>query len=153
MNVVESINNWGIARGTDKTPITKKLAVYCIVEELLEMLGLHKVMSKQSLKKLADTYAESMLADADMYNANSTEDDVIDALCDINVFTVNFMPRFGFDAQIAMEETVLEISSRLQDPKQAEKWDLYGNDGDKWMKWKEQPEHTLYKADYTKAKL
>jgi hypothetical protein len=52
-----------------------------------------------------------------------------------------------------MEETVLEISSRLQDPKQAEKWDLHGNDGDKWMKWKEQPEHTLYKADYTKAKL
>jgi hypothetical protein len=63
------------------------------------------------------------------------------------------MPRFGFDAQIAMEETVLEISSRLQDPKQAEKWDLHGNDGDKWMKWKDQPENTLYKADYTKAKL
>jgi hypothetical protein len=61
----------------------------------------------------------------------------------------------GYSFDCVMEETLLEIESRLQDPKQKELWDnhpeLAGKT--KWQKWKEQPKETLYKADYSKCKV
>ena len=58
-----------------------------------------------------------------------------------------------FDFKMAMEETIKEISARVQDPIQKSEWELNGSNGQKWEKWKDQPEETLYKADYVKCLL
>lgn len=60
----------------------------------------------------------------------------------------------GFDFKKCMIETLLEIESRQQDPEQIIRWKNQGGSlGEKWQKWREQPEETLYKADYKKCKI
>lgn len=57
----------------------------------------------------------------------------------------------GYNPQLALLETIKEISSRRQDPKQAEQWSLHGASG-KWRKDKNQPKETLYQANYDNAR-
>ena len=78
------------------------------------------------------------------------EEDMIDALCDIIVVATGAIHKLGYDPKLSMIETIKEISSRQQDPQQKEIWEKWGVSG-KWMKNKEQPKDTLYKADYKKA--
>lgn len=60
----------------------------------------------------------------------------------------------GFEFKKCMIETLLEIESRQQDPEQKLRWKNQGGSlGEKWQKWREQPEETLYKADYKKCKI
>lgn len=60
----------------------------------------------------------------------------------------------GFDFIKAMQETLKEINSRVQDPEQKARWESGDRPaGEKWKKWKEQPEETLYKADYESCRL
>ena len=60
----------------------------------------------------------------------------------------------GFDFVQCMNETLLEIESRKQDPEQVIRWEAQGGSlGEKWQKWREQPEETLYKADYKSSKI
>lgn len=58
----------------------------------------------------------------------------------------------GYNPELALMETIKEISSRRQDPKQAEQWRLHGARG-KWHKDKNQPKDTLYKANYDNARI
>jgi hypothetical protein len=85
--------------------------------------------------------------------AISVEEEV-DALCDIIVVAVGALNKLGYQPEFAMDETLKEIESRMQDPDQAEQWDLIGHVplGAKWQKWREQPKDTLYTADYTLCK-
>ena len=78
----------------------------------------------------------------------------IDALCDIIVVAVGALNKLGYPPEFAMSETLKEIESRMQDPDQAEQWDLIGHvpSGVKWQKWREQPKDTLYTANYTLCK-
>lgn len=63
------------------------------------------------------------------------------------VYSRQILEDMGYDYIKCMHETIKEISSRVQDPAQADEWEQNGVSG-KWEKWKEQPEETLYKADY-----
>jgi hypothetical protein len=58
----------------------------------------------------------------------------------------------GFYFEKCMLETIKEISSRRQDPKQFAEWAENGANG-KWIKDKNQDPSTLYKADYESCKL
>lgn len=58
----------------------------------------------------------------------------------------------GYDPYKSMIETIKEISSRKQDPKQAAEWESGKKEG-KWMKDKNQDPSTLYKADYNSCKI
>lgn len=58
----------------------------------------------------------------------------------------------NYNVDLAMEETIKEISSRRQDPEQAHQWSINGPSG-KWQKDKQQDPATLYTADYTKCRL
>jgi hypothetical protein len=62
--------------------------------------------------------------------------------------TIIFMQ---YDFKKCMLETIKEISSREQDPKQAQAWYESGAVG-KWEKNREQDPLTLYIADYTSCK-
>lgn len=64
----------------------------------------------------------------------------------------SMMIELGYDFEKCMLETIKEISSREQDPKQKEEWSKNGPSG-KWQKNKQQNPDTLYKADYESCKL
>lgn len=81
-----------------------------------------------------------------------TSTQMVDALCDIIVVATGAIWKLGYNPNIAMEETLKEISSRQQDPVQKKQWEENGADG-KWKKWVYQLSNTLYKADYSKAEL
>jgi hypothetical protein len=69
----------------------------------------------------------------------------IDALCDIIVFATNAMRIRGYDPNIAMDETLKEISSRTGD---------FNAKTGKWEKFKTPEAMALwYSADYNKALL
>lgn len=62
-----------------------------------------------------------------------------------------FISYYGYLPELAMRETVLEISSRQQSPAQALDWSTNGPSG-KWLKDKSQDPTTLYTADYSKCR-
>lgn len=65
------------------------------------------------------------------------------------------MQSYGYDPVICMQETIKEISSRRQDPKQKEEWQNLRKQGKKPMdKWqKDRSQKDVYKADYSKAQF
>lgn len=75
-----------------------------------------------------------------------------DILIDILKHSKSMMIELGYDFEKCMLETIKEISSREQDPKQKEEWSKNGPSG-KWQKNKQQNPDTLYKADYESCKL
>lgn len=101
-----------------------------------------------------DWYNEYIMLKEELveFSEGETADDGVDALCDIIVVATGAMWKLGYNPNIAMEETLKEISSRQQDPVQKAQWEENGAEG-KWKKWVYQPSNTLYKADYSKAKL
>lgn len=97
-----------------------------------------------SIQEELEEYTEALNA--------SDEHEMVDALADIMVFTANEMALMGYNLDLVMKQVVKEISSRQQSPSQASEWNDYGPSG-KWQKWKEQPENTLYKANFSSCKL
>ena len=98
---------------------------------------------------------EEEVDELDVALLNDDNHEIIDALCDIVVFSINEIEARGYEFEQCMLETIKEISSRKQDPKQKERW---ANDDklkrlQKWKKFKEQDKKTLYKADYSKCKI
>ncbi len=57
-----------------------------------------------------------------------------------------------YDFEKVLNQKILTINSRLQDPKQKKDWIKNGASG-KWEKMKNQPKETLYIANYGKCKL
>ena len=79
----------------------------------------------------------------------TTDDDRIDALCDVIVFAVGAMWKLGYNPDVALDETLKEIESRKQDKQQEQEWFMNGANG-KWQKSRSQVD--MYKADYNRAK-
>ena len=118
-----------------------KVYVANVIEELLEMFSNNKNEIDFLKEEIMDTY----------FNRLHIEKNIIDAIQDIRVFSENQTELMGYDAEIALSETIKEISSREQDPLQKEDWLSNGHDGTKWQKNRNQDRSTLYVADYTKA--
>jgi|GEM_PF-6017703 len=113
-----------------------------IVEETLELMYTPKSVAIEQLQR---DIMEHFVDD-------TTNEEKIDAYCDLIVFSINAIELLGYDAKMAMKETIKEISSRKQNPAQQIIWNLWGWDATKWEKWKEQPTEELYKANYSKCK-
>ena len=75
------------------------------------------------------------------------KDDISHELREILLACVNSVNSLGYDYKKCMIETIKEISSREQDPKQVKEWKEKGISG-KWKKNKNQDKSTLYKANY-----
>ncbi len=71
------------------------------------------------------------------------EHETIDALCDIIVVATGALHKLGYDPELALEETVKEITSRKG---------AFDESIGKWQKDKEQDPTTLYKACYSNAR-
>jgi hypothetical protein len=113
-----------------------------------ERYGLSFDMSKEIVK------LEEELNEMKEAAKNNDLDEFLDGALDCCVIAIGSIRKAGYDPVLALNEVVKEISSRKQDPEQEKKW-LKGNkeSGEKWLKWKDQPKDTLYKADFSKAKL
>ena len=121
-----------------------KIYIENIYEELLEAY-----YTKDFIQEVKQEFKENLLQDDIKV---SSEHEVVDAIADIIVFSINQLELMGYDANKVMNETIKEISSRKQDPVQQEIWFKWGFDGTKWQKDKNQPKDTLYVADYDGCK-
>jgi len=120
-----------------------KLFCENIIEELLEPLY-DKEVVKEIKKQIVNNW----------FDVNpKSENDIIDTICDISVFSINEAENMNYDFEKSMDETIKEISSRKQSPIQKEIWEKWGYDNTKWEKDKNQPKETLYKANYESCRV
>ena len=85
---------------------------------------------------------------------NNDIHEMVDALNDLRTVAIGEIRKMGYDPILTLNETVKEISSRKQDPKQKQAWKQYGIlKGDKWQKDVNQCSETIYKADFSLCKL
>ena len=81
----------------------------------------------------------------EFYAAASKEDsnEMLDALCDIIVVATGAIHKMGYNPELALVETVKEITSRQGS---------FNEETGKWQKDRNQDPSTLYKACYSNAK-
>ena len=115
MSIFDKINEWANERRLLSIPWNKQQQASFIKEEL------------QELDEATSDEAE------------------VDAFCDMIVFCTNAIKLKGYDPNVAMEETLKEISSRTGS---------WNPESGKWEKFKT-PEamSKWYSANYSKAKL
>lgn len=137
-----SLREWRSSRNIT-TPNTR-VYVLNAIEELLEIYYTDKKVIKQHQETIDEMFFQGLTP--------ISEENTIDSLNDIQVFAINECELMGYDNDLTMNETIKEISSRLQDPTQKIEWQEkipYG----KWKKWAEQPKSTLYEANYADCKV
>jgi len=83
------------------------------------------------------------------YKGERVPRDIVMMYSRLVLAAINLVEIEGYNSSQCLEECLKEISSREQDPVQK----LDGRKpGEKWLKWVNQPEDTLYKADYARFK-
>ena len=75
--------------------------------------------------------------------ANDDQYEMLDALCDIIVVATGAIYKMGYEPELALQETVKEITSRQG---------AFNEETGKWQKDPNQDPSTLYKAYYSNAK-
>lgn len=119
-----------------------------IMEEIFEMLGVadnnERFMARNATAMvLAGVQAvKDGLTPSGIHFKEPGENDLIDALCDIEVFSMDANIKLGYDPELALLETAKEVNSREGE---------FVNG--KFQKFKTQEAMAKwYKADYTRAK-
>jgi len=173
-NIQKGILDWNIMRGNiDFNPETE-LKMYLSEK--------NEANEAYDLLKLGEVYRFTGTSGISEEDYNQAICEILDSLCDRYVVFIGTLAKsgyngeelseellalypeyltldkevkaLGFDFIKCMTETLKEIGSRLQCPDQAEKWEIEGREvGIKWLKWKEQPEDTLYKANYLNCRI
>ena len=139
--MTEELRKWRKDRNI--TEANTKVYVENVLEELLEIY--------YTDKKEINYYKTLIMHGWFDLEPISTED-TLDAIQDIQVFSINETELMGYDNVRCNQEVFSEINSRLQDPEQVIEWKTTKSKG-KWKKDLQQDVNTLYKADYSKAKL
>ena len=124
------------------TQANTKVYVANVIEELLEIY----YTDKQYIKEEKD-FIVAMFFDAKPIST----DDTIDAIQDIQVFSINETELMGYNNEMCNYEVFKEINARKQDSEQMAEWKANGAKG-KWLKDTNQSEVTKYKADYERCK-
>lgn len=140
-NLTEKLRYW-----RDKRNITApdtKVYVANIIEELLEIYHTDKKVIKSKQKEIMEFYFDSNPLD---------ENNTIDAIQDIQVFSINEVEIMGYDNIGCNQEVFKHIDCRKQDPVQYIEWQKNGAYG-KWKKWEQQPDDELYEPDYESRKI
>ena len=141
-NLTENLRQWRADRNITKHSYI--IFVENILEELLEPL-----YDKETILKFKKEMIEKYFPEDEWFYNN---EEVVDAIQDIQVFCINETELMGYDNIKCNKEVFNEIDSREQDPKQKEEWLKNGAVG-KWQKNKRQESWTLYKANYESCKL
>ena len=147
MNVINGIKDWATERQIDKMEFKPEVEIVNILEELFEMTGVDSQIARGNAEFI---YEREFLPN----QKKVSKEDLCDALNDVIVFSTTAIMKLGYNPELTLNEVLKEISSRKQDPKQKEEWELNGiPDGAKWQKDLSQDKSTLYKADFSKCLL
>lgn len=147
MNYIQDLREWRKERNISNA--NTKVFVLNTIEELLEIYFEGKCVIDDN----KHTIWNAFFTDADGNDLQPIgESNTIDTIQDIQVFCINETELMGYDNNLTMNETIKEISSRVQNPQQKLEWQENGAVG-KWQKWQEQDKDTLYKANYIDCKL
>ena len=141
-NLTENLREWRKKRNITKADYLT--FVGNILEELLEPL-----YNKEDIPKLKNKMIESIF---NYMDEEVKEQEIVDAIQDIQVFCINETELMGFDNIKCNNEVFKHINCRKQDPEQYIEWKEkvpYG----KWKKWSEQPKDEIYEPNYGDCKL
>ena len=144
-NLTENLKQWRKDRNITKADYL--VFVGNILEELLEPL-----YKKNAIEDMKQEILNGYFFGSFDINEKLKQDDIIDAIQDIQVFCINETELMGYDNIKCNKEVFEEINSREQDPEQKQQWVKYGAVG-KWQKNRFQKDWTLYKANYESCKL
>lgn len=150
-NPIKEIERFLTDRKINEQPYDEMQVCTNVVEELLELLGYDVPKEERDFLMLqwCEFVDKQIKYGTAIRKESHTDNDRIDALCDVRVFCIDATMKLKYDPCMALFETAHEINSRKQDPEQAKHWEP----GDKWQKDRNQDPATLYKADYDKCKL
>ena len=136
------LDKWREDRHIDECP-RYEVYVRNILEELLEPM-----YKKEEIPYMVDSIVDMYFTRDSKLNDN----DIIDAISDIRVFSINQTELMGYNSDECLSETIDEISSRKQCSLQEKEWKDSGYNGEKWRKNPEQDRATLYTANYQRCK-
>lgn len=116
-------------------------------------LNLERYGATFDFDKGMDKLEEELQEFRDAYKAGDLHG-MIDAMADLIVIAAGETVKLGYNPELCLKQTVKEITSREQDPHQAEAW-ANGQrlPGEKWLKNRQQDPATLYAAEYHTCKL
>lgn len=137
-SVLAEIVEWNKERQLIGKNVDIQMETSFILEELLEMSTTMKSEEAREVSKELAADIKEMSA-----GYQPTPSQICDAACDIIVFATGIIRKSGYDPDLAMEEVLKEINSRIG-----------ADDGTgKWVKDKSpEAKANWYKADFTKAK-
>ena len=141
-NLTEKLRYWRRKRNISNA--NTKVYVANVIEELLEIY----YNDKELIKELQEDIMFNYFSSHTPLNELST----IDALSDIQVFSINEVELMGYDNIQCNEVVFKHIDCRVQDPIQMLEWNEKGAFG-KWKKYELQDESTLYEPQYEECKL
>ena len=139
-NLTENLKIWRKERNISKADYL--VFVGNILEELLEPV-FEKIFIPKIKQDILNEYFQF---------GEINENEVVDAVQDIQVFCINETELMGYDNVKCNNEVFKHINCRKQDPTQYLEWKEKGAYG-KWKKWNEQPEEEIYQPDYESCKL
>lgn len=97
---------------------------------------------EEMIESQVDEYTEAVRIDPSEHKA-------VDSIANLMILCANELALMGYDHDLVLKQAVKHISSRKQDPDQAERdWS-----GEKWMKDESQLDSELYEPNYTICKL
>ena len=164
--VEEDILKWNLIRGNTDFDAIASAELY--EEEMLEYelakeqfdLALTCVDKKPALYAMVDAECDKFVVMTGILAKSGRKEIVAPLMLDLATMYEDYkgiskrLKELGFNFIKCMEETLMEINSREQDVEQKSRWEAGDKvQGEKWLKWKDQPEDTLYKADYEKCRL
>lgn len=125
------------------------------MKPLLEIMKLNQVRygtdfdADKAIEKLQEELQEFIDADE-----LQDTDGLIDSLGDIIVIAAGEITKLKYNPELVLKQIVKEITSRTQDPIQAQAWATGDRQpGEKWIKDKNQDPSTLYVADFSTCKF
>ena len=147
MNWAASLAKWRADRDIQAQP--ESVFVSMIEEEREEY---RDAVKANDWEEQVDAVCDQIVLTSNHLHFHPDRLDLIEALD--NLLTID-LPALGVVPDLAMKQTLKEISSRVQDPSQKQKWSEQGGNvlGEKWQKDKNQASSTLYKANYNVCKL
>lgn len=137
MSLTQNLRVWRKKRNIINSDT--KVFVSSVLEELLEIYSTNKEEIKQDVEMMMDMFFSGRLP--------ISEENTIDCIQDITVFSNNETELMGYDNDKCNYEVFKHINCRKQDPIQYLEWQEKGA-YDKWKKWSEQPKDELYEPNY-----
>lgn len=115
MNILERIVNWQKSRGLIKNPKNFNVNVESLnlLEEIIELnYNLKSKQAREIAILLEEVIQDKLKYDHEIFDPNTSDNQKIDALCDLIVYATGAIRKLGYNPKHAMDETLKEIESR-----------------------------------------